>query len=65
MQVGLSCILAWPVAIMLAAMYGLETEVPNMSVLMLTIGWIIFVMGHVGWQNLKERRQREKQRPPD
>jgi len=55
MQVGLSCILAWPVAIMLAAMYGLENIVPIMSVLIVMIGVVIFAIGYVGAQELRER----------
>jgi membrane protein YdbS with pleckstrin-like domain len=65
MQVGLSCILAWPVAIMLAAMYGLESMVPIMSVLMVVIGAVIFTIGYVGKQELAERRRAEKPKPPD
>jgi len=65
MQAGLSCILAWPVAIMLAAMYGLENIVPDMSVLMVMVGIILMAIGSDGWEQLKERRQAEKQGPPD
>lgn len=56
MQVGLSCILAWPVAIMLAAMYGLKSLIPSVSVLMVMIGEIIFAIGYVGRQELRERK---------
>ena len=65
MQVGLSCILAWPVAIMLAAMYGLQNQVPIMSVLMVMIGLVIFAIGDIGRQELAERRRAGKQKPPD
>jgi len=60
MQVGLSFIFAWPVAIMLAAMYGLESMVPIMSVLIVGIGVLIFAFGYTGWQELRERRRTEK-----
>jgi hypothetical protein len=56
MQVGLSCILAWPVAIMLAAMYGLENMVPIMSVVMVMIGVVVFAIGYVGRQELRGRQ---------
>jgi len=65
MQVGLSCIIAWPTAIMLAAMYRLENIVPAMSVLMVMVGIILMAIGSDGWEQLKERRQAEKQGPPD
>lgn len=55
MQVGLSCILAWPVAIMLAAMYGLESLIPIVSVLMIMIGVLIFAIGNVGRQELQDK----------
>ncbi len=55
MQVGLSFVFAWPVAIMLAAMYGLKSMVPIMSVLMVGVGVLIFAFGYTGRQELKER----------
>ena len=63
MQVGLSCIVAWPVAIMLAAMYGLQNQVPIMSVVMVMIGIVIFAIGYVGRQELAEQKRAEKQKP--
>jgi hypothetical protein len=55
MQIGLSCILAWPVVIMLAAMYGLENIVPIISVLMVMIGVVIFAIGEIGRQELRDK----------
>lgn len=55
MQVGLSCILAWPVVIMLAAMYGLESLIPDVSVLMVVVGVVIFTIGYEDRKKLAER----------
>jgi len=56
MQAGLSFIFAWPVAIMLAAMYGLKTLVPVVSVLMVMVGVLIFAIGAVGRQELRDKK---------
>lgn len=57
--VGMSFVLAWPVAMMLAAMYSLEFWIPHISVLLIIIGTAFFSTGHIGRQELKEQRERE------
>jgi len=47
--------LSWPVAMMLATMYGLDDIIPQISVLILAIAVIVFCIGLVGRQELKER----------
>ena len=54
-EIGLAHWLAWPTAMMLAAMYGLQHIIPVMSVLLLMVGVIIFAIGYVGRQELRER----------
>ena len=54
-EIGLACWLAWPVAMILADMYGLASIIPIMSVLLLMVGVVIFAIGHVGRQELKTR----------
>ena len=54
--VGMSFVLAWPVAIILADMYGLESIIPIMSVLMVFTGVIIFAVGYIKRQELRERK---------
>lgn len=55
-EVGLSIWLAWPVAIMVASMYGLDRAVGVISVFMIVIGAIVFAIGHYGRQELRERK---------
>lgn len=58
-EVGLAFFLSSPVAIMVAVMYGFEYLIPQIWVLMWAIGSIIFFIGHVGRQELKEQKERE------
>jgi len=53
--VGMAIFLSWPVAMMLATMYGLDDIIPQISVLILAIAVIVFCIGLVGRQELKER----------
>lgn len=56
--VGMGIFLSWPVAMVLAAMYGLDAIIPAMSVLLIMVAVIIFAIGHVGRQELKEQSRR-------
>ena len=58
-EVGLAFLCAWPVAMQVAAMYGLDIIIPQISVLMLAASIIFFVIGHVGRQELRERETRK------
>lgn len=58
--VGMSIFLSWPVAMMLATMYGLDYIIPQISALLIIIALIVFAIGHVGRQELKERNARER-----
>lgn len=44
---------------MLATMYGLDYIIPQISVVILALAVVIFCIGHVGRQELKEQRERE------
>ena len=57
-EIGMAVFLSWPVAMMLAAMYGLDAIIPVMSVLLIMVAVIIFAIGHVGRQELKEQSRR-------
>lgn len=57
--IGMAIFLSWPVAMILADMYGLRTIIPVMSVLMILVAWVVFCIGLVGRQELKEQRERE------
>lgn len=57
--VGMAIFLSWPVAMMLATMYGLDYIIPQISVVILALAVVIFCIGHVGRQELKEQRERE------
>jgi hypothetical protein len=57
MQVGLAVIVALPVAMILVAMCQLEVLMPYLLVGMLLGGTAIFSVGHVTWQEAKERRK--------
>jgi hypothetical protein len=59
-QVGMAIFFAWPVAIMLASMFDLDYIVVQMSVLMVGIAVLIFAIGHVGREELAERRRTGK-----
>ena len=56
---GMAIFLSWPVAMMLATMYGLDYIIPQISALLIIIALIVFAIGLVGRQELKERT-REK-----
>lgn len=56
---GMAIFLSWPVAMMLAAMYGLDGIIPAISVVMIMVAMIIFFIGLVGRQELKEQRDKE------
>ena len=58
-EVGLAVFLSWPVAIMLATRYELNGIIPAMSVLMMMAALIIFFIGLVGRQELRERETRK------
>jgi len=58
-EIGLSFILAWPVGIMLLAMYGFDYIIPQVSVLVLAIGSILLSIGSTGRREIKERREKE------
>lgn len=54
---GWFMVCSWPVAMYLAAMYGFGHIIYAMSVLLLMTAVIIFAIGHVGRQELKERKE--------
>ena len=54
-ELGLAVFVSLPVAMMLAIRYGLDYAIPQISVLLLFIALIIFFIGLVGRQELKER----------
>lgn len=56
---GMAIFLSWPVAMMLATMYCLDYIIPQISALLIIIALIVFAIGLVGRQELKERT-REK-----
>lgn len=55
-QIGCATIVAWPVGIMIASMFGLDYLVPQISVLVVYIGVTFFAIGHVGRQELRKER---------
>lgn len=63
MQVGLAIFFAWPVAIMLASMFGLDYQVPTISVLMIMLAIAIFSIGHVGREELKQQKGNHRRQP--
>ena len=56
---GMAIFLSWPVAMILADMYSLARIIPQISVLMWAISGVIFLVGHVSRQELKEQRKQE------
>lgn len=57
--VGMAFCLSSPVAGILADMYGLSSAVPQIMFLIAYIGLVIFAIGQVGRQELRERNMRE------
>jgi hypothetical protein len=55
--VGMAFGLAIPVMAILAGMYGFDRFVPQIAVLMLVIAVVIFGIGDIGRQELKERKK--------
>lgn len=58
-EIGLAVFLSWPVAMVLTDKYELNCIIPAMSVLMVMSAMIIFFIGLVGRQELKERREKK------
>lgn len=58
-EIGMSCWLSWPVALMLADMYDLHRFMHVMSVLLIYIGVAIFCIGHVGRQELRAKEDKQ------
>ena len=56
-EIGMAHWLTWPVAMMLADMYHVQHIIPIMSVLLIYIGVVIFAIGYVGRQKLREQGQ--------
>jgi len=62
-EVGLSHILACPVAMMLAAMFGLERWYAQIGIALCVLGWVLFCWGLVGRQELAAEPQNEDGSP--
>lgn len=58
-EIGMSCWLSWPVALMLADMYDLHRFMGIITVLLLYIGVVIFAIGHYGRQELRAREDNQ------
>ena len=58
-EAGLSFFLAIPVALMLAAMFGLERWYGHISVLLGIIGAVFFSFGLIGRQELAEKEKED------
>ena len=56
-EIGLSFWLSIPVAMMLAAMFALNTIIGQIAVLLFIVGCIFFSFGSVGREELKEQRE--------
>jgi len=54
-EIGLAFLCAWPVAMQIAAMYGLGLIIPQISALMLMAAVVFFAIGHVGRQELRDK----------
>ena len=54
-EIGMSCWLSWSPAMMLADMYDVQRIIPAMSVLLLSIGTVIFAIGHEGRRELRAK----------
>jgi len=52
--------LSWPVAMMLATMYGLDYIIPQISVVIISIAVVVFCIGLVGRQELREQNTGKK-----
>lgn len=57
--VGMALFLSWPVAMMLADMYGLDFWIPHISILLVYGGVALFSVGDIGRRRLKEEEERE------
>lgn len=57
--IGMSFVLAIPVAMMVADMYGLQQQVPQIGVLLFMIGTVIFAIGHYGRRELRAREDNQ------
>ena len=55
--VGMGIFLSWPVAIQVAGYLRLNIRLDVLSVLMVFIAVIVFAIGHVGRQQLKEGKR--------
>ena len=55
--IGMAFGLAIPVMVILAGMYGFDRFVPQIAVLMLMIAVVVFAIGDIGRQGLKERQR--------
>jgi hypothetical protein len=55
----MSCWLSWPVALMLAEMYGVFPLMVVLSPLLLITGVVIFAIGHYGRQDLRAREDNQ------
>jgi len=58
--VGMAIFLSWPVAMMLATMYGLDYIIPQISVVIISIAVVVFCIGLVGRQELREQNTGKK-----
>jgi hypothetical protein len=58
-EIGMSCWLSWPVAMMLADMYGVFPLMVVLSPLLLITGVVIFAIGHYGRQDLRAREDNQ------
>ena len=57
--IGMSCVLAIPVAMMLADMYGFQQQVPQIGVLLFMAGTVIFAIGYYGRRDLRAREHNQ------
>lgn len=53
--IGMGIFLSWPVAIQLTGYFGVRIALDMLSVLMVTVAVVVFAIGHVGRQELKEQ----------
>jgi len=58
--VGMAIFLSWPVAMMMATMYGLDYIIPQISALLIVVALIVFSIGLVGRQELREHNVKGK-----
>ena len=57
---GMAIFLSGPVAMQLATYYGLDYIIPQIAALLGIIALVVFFIGLVGKQELKERNTRER-----